>query len=141
LHALVAQVPVAQLAVALARLQATAQPPQSLSVSRGVSQPVAGLPSQLAKLALQAPTLHAPPVQLAVALGRVQAEPQPPQLFGSVSVLLQRPAQQAPLAQSPLAAQVAPSAFLQTALRQTEPMAHSTSTVQEVRQLPLPPQV
>lgn len=58
-----------------------------------VSQPLATLPSQLAKPGLQAKP-HTPFVQPGVALGRAgQAVPQPPQLVGSVCVLTQTPEQ------------------------------------------------
>jgi hypothetical protein len=53
LHDAIWQLPVAQVALALARVQGTPQPPQLLFVLSGVSQPLLGLPSQLWKPPLQ----------------------------------------------------------------------------------------
>ncbi len=76
-------------ALALAMLQAVAQPPQlAASPAMFVSQPLATLPSQSAQPASQVPTLQADATHDGVACGTTQAEPQPPQLFTSVVVLV-----------------------------------------------------
>jgi len=71
--------PVAQVSVALARLQVTPQPPQSDSVVREVSQPLASLPSQLPHPESQLWMWQLPPEQDAVACARLQGVPQEPQ--------------------------------------------------------------
>jgi hypothetical protein len=73
------QVPVLQLDAALARVQATPQPPQCVVVLSDCSQPLVALLSQLPKPPLQVPRLQVPVLQLALAFGRVQATLQPPQ--------------------------------------------------------------
>jgi hypothetical protein len=72
------QTPPGQVSAALARLQTTPQPPQSVSVVVLFSQPLEAMPSQLAKPALQAGT-QLPDGQLVVPLPFVQVEPQAPQ--------------------------------------------------------------
>ena len=67
----IAQVPVAQLEVALARLHETPHAPQLAVVLSDASQPLLGLPSQLANAA--APGVHAPAVQVVVPLELVHA--------------------------------------------------------------------
>jgi len=68
--------------------------PQLLgSVAVLVSQPLAALPSQLAKPALQLATVQAPAMQAAVPLGAEQTVPQAPQLFRSVCSFTQTPLQ------------------------------------------------
>ncbi len=78
LHEAITQLPVAQLAVACARLQAVPQEPQLASVVRLVSQPFPTLLSQLPQ-----PVLHEIEQTLAVQLGvpfaELQALPQAPQ--------------------------------------------------------------
>jgi hypothetical protein len=70
----------------------TPQPPQAaLSVRVSTSQPLAVLPSQLAKPALQLAMAQAPAAQLAVALGSAQARPQAPQCAGLLWVLASQP--------------------------------------------------
>jgi hypothetical protein len=70
--------------------QTIPQPPQLFgSVFMLTSQPLAVLPSQLAKPPLQEAIWHLPLAHTAVALGRAQTLPQLPQLFGSVLVLMQ----------------------------------------------------
>ncbi len=65
------------------------------------SQPLAALPSQSAKPAVQALRRHTPAEQVAPALGKLQRFPQAPQLFTSVAVLVSQPAAgPAPLTQS-----------------------------------------
>jgi hypothetical protein len=56
LHDRIAHVPVLHVAVALASLHTVPQPPQFASVWMFVSQPLAELPSQSAKPALQLET-------------------------------------------------------------------------------------
>jgi hypothetical protein len=79
LHEVNVQVPVLQEEVALTWAQPLAQLPQSVRVLRLVSQPLAGLPSQLPQDAAQLGT-HAPAVHEVVPLGLVQIWPQAPQL-------------------------------------------------------------
>jgi hypothetical protein len=79
LHAPSVQVPVPQLAVALARLQLTLHPPQCVVVFVGCSQPLVSSPSQFAKPVLHVPSAHVPAGHVAVALVRAQGTPQPPQ--------------------------------------------------------------
>jgi len=67
------QVPLPQLAVALARLQEMPQPPQFALVVVACSQPLLASLSQLPKFALHAPSVQVPVLQLAAALGRLHA--------------------------------------------------------------------
>lgn len=55
------------------------------------SQPSTEAPLQFAKPALQAARLHTPSAHVAEALGRTQARPHPPQLFGSPRVSVSQP--------------------------------------------------
>jgi hypothetical protein len=73
------QVPVEQSAVAFARMHATPQPPQLVTVRREVSQPFASTPSQFAKPASQLAMPQTPLPHVAVAFERLQPMPQPPQ--------------------------------------------------------------
>jgi len=84
-HDAMAHMPVPQVAVALARVQATLQPPQSVSERSDRSQPLLATPSQSSKFALQVVISHVPVAQLSPAFGRLQATPQPPQLVSVVS--------------------------------------------------------
>ena len=87
------QAPLVQVAEPLAAEQTMPQPPQLLmSVCVLISQPsVFLLALQSAKPTVQAP-LQIPPVQLWLAMWLVeQAEPQPPQLFGSAPVEISQP--------------------------------------------------
>ena len=77
---LIAQLPVEQVAVALARLQVVPQAPQLVVVFRAVSQPLGSLPSQLPEPELQELIAQLPVEQVAVALVRLQVVPQVPQL-------------------------------------------------------------
>jgi hypothetical protein len=79
LHEAMAQDPVAQLAVALARLQGLAQAPQSASVVSCCSQPSEATALQLPQPTSQVPTWHAPPKQVEVAWGELQTVPHAPQ--------------------------------------------------------------
>ena len=73
------------------------QAPQlPLSMVRSVSQPFAGLPSQLPKPALQT-MAHWPPAQVAVPLVDGQTLPQPPQLLGLDCTLTSQPSKGLPL--------------------------------------------
>jgi hypothetical protein len=74
------QTPPTQLSLALARSQTLPQPPQLDSVLVLVSQPLFGLPSQLAQPVAQL-GLQVPLVQVVVPLALVQAVPQTPQLL------------------------------------------------------------
>ncbi|MBK8694091.1 MAG: hypothetical protein IPN17_17860 [Deltaproteobacteria bacterium] len=55
------------------------------------SQPLAGLPSQSAKPALQAPRMQRPAAQVAAALAKLQRLPQTPQFMASVEVVVSQP--------------------------------------------------
>jgi hypothetical protein len=73
-HAPSAQVPLAQVAAALAKKQGRPQPPQCVVlVVVLVSQPLTASPSQLPKPVLQVPRRHTPPVHDTAPLARVQA--------------------------------------------------------------------
>ncbi len=91
LHVAIAQVPVPQVAVALARTQETLQPPQFVSVVSEVSQPFMSIPSQSARLALHMPIRHVPPVQTELAPVRVQAFLHVLQLLTSFRVSISQP--------------------------------------------------
>lgn len=70
------------------------QVPQLATVLvRFVSQPLVALPSQLPKPVVQVPSTQALAAQLAAALAKVHTRPQAPQLFTSVIVARQTPAQ------------------------------------------------
>jgi hypothetical protein len=71
--------------------QALPQVPQWAGCDRSVSQPFAGLPSQSAQPVLHDATVQLPPLQPAVAWGRLHVVPQVPQLVGSVAVLTSQP--------------------------------------------------
>jgi hypothetical protein len=77
------QEPPEQEGVALVRLHVVPQEPQSVKVSREVSQPSALLPLQSSHSESQLPIWQLPPLQLAVACGSPQGVLQEPQ---SVSV-------------------------------------------------------
>src|SRR5690606_29550755 len=78
------QFPFWQVAVASSSSQALLQEPQLLtSVLRLTSQPLEGSPSQSENPAWQEPIWQPPSVQIGLALGRLQAMPQPPQLLTS----------------------------------------------------------
>jgi len=78
--------------------QARPQPPQLLgSPAINVSQPLAGLPSQLAKPAWQAAMTQVPFEQALEAFGRLQTCPQAPQLLGSFAMLVSQPSAYWPL--------------------------------------------
>src|SRR5262249_59946250 len=72
--------------------QAEPHPPQLLeSLAESVSQPLAALLSQLLNPMLQAESVQPPPMQAAMALGRLHALPQAPQLRVSLSRLASQP--------------------------------------------------
>src|SRR5690606_17279022 len=81
------QVPLAQVSDAFARLQPTPQPPQSVSVLIGPSQPSLGTPLQSAKSPVHEVISHIPLAHDSPALARLHGTPQPPQ---SVSVRMLR---------------------------------------------------
>jgi hypothetical protein len=85
-----AQLPVEQVAVALARVQAVPQAPQSVRLVSDVSQPLGALLSQLPYPDEQVGT-QAPLVQAVLPCALVQAVPQAPQLLASVLILVSQP--------------------------------------------------
>jgi hypothetical protein len=86
---------------------ATPQPPQlAASLRVRVSQPLAALPSQLAKPALQAVTAQAFAAQALVALASTQGRPQAPQLADEVASAVSQPSAATPLQSPKPAAQV-----------------------------------
>jgi hypothetical protein len=90
LHETSWQVPVAQDTLAFVAEQATPHPPQSVVVRRFVSQPLFGLPSQLANPDAQVGA-QAPAVQLVAPLAFVHATPHAPQLVRLVPRLASQP--------------------------------------------------
>jgi hypothetical protein len=97
-HAPSAQVPLAQVAAALAKKQGRPQPPQwVVLVVVLVSQPLTASPSQLPKPVLHVFSRHTPPVHATEPLARVQAWPQPPQLARLVEVSTSQPSPALPL--------------------------------------------
>jgi hypothetical protein len=112
LHVPSVHVPATQLALALARLHVAPHAPQSVSVLMFRSQPLFGLPSQLAKPAAQF-GVQAPLTQDVVPLAFVHCVPQAPQLAVVLSAVSQplallasqlpKPALQAPRVQVPVA--------------------------------------
>jgi hypothetical protein len=72
-----------------APVHVTPQPPQLPLVLRLVSQPLAALPSQFPKPALHEAMAHEPLAQVAVALVREHATPQPPQFASELSAVSQ----------------------------------------------------
>jgi hypothetical protein len=87
LHAPSVHEPVLQLSPAFGRSQPTPHAPQSLVVLIARSQPLTALPSQFAKCASHAPSVHVPVMHDSPAFARSHATPQPPQ---SVSVWIDR---------------------------------------------------
>jgi hypothetical protein len=75
-----AQVPVAQVAVAFASTQATPHAPQFVSVVSEASQPLASIPSQLPYSGLHEAIWQVSVAHVAVAFARVQVVPHVPQL-------------------------------------------------------------
>jgi hypothetical protein len=118
LHVPSAHVPAAQVSVLFARSQTTPHAPQSVSVRMFFSQPLLGLPSQLAKPTAHVGT-HVPAVHTFVPLIWAHAEPHALQLaalvfrldsqpFAATASQLPKPALQAPRTQAP-AVQLAPA--------------------------------
>jgi hypothetical protein len=92
LHAAMVQLPPAQPGDALASEQALVHEPQcAASFSRLTSHPFDATVSQLAKFVLQVATAHTDPEQVDVALARLHALPQPPQLAALVVVFTSQP--------------------------------------------------
>ena len=96
-----AHCPAEQLGVPLALLQAEPQVPQlAVSVCRLISHPLAGLPSQSAKPALQlywqAPREH-PVALMLVGASAAQSVPHPPQFATSVLMLISQPSARPPV--------------------------------------------
>jgi hypothetical protein len=87
--------PVVQEELAFGSAQATPHAPQSVAVLVGVSQPLLGLPSQLAQPAAQLGA-HAPAVQAVPPWALLQATPQAPQ-FAVVVVAISQPSLTSPL--------------------------------------------
>ena len=74
------------------------QPPQlRASTLVLISQPLATWPSQFAKPGLQVAIAHTPLTHAAVAFGKVQTMPQPPQLAEPVKMLVSQPSARVPL--------------------------------------------
>jgi hypothetical protein len=101
--------------------QGIPQPPQWASVERvSVSQPLAGLPSQLPVDGAQSATAQADAAHTAVAtLGSAQARPQPPQCAALVRVSVSQPLAALPSQSAKPAVQItaqAPTAHAGTAL-------------------------
>jgi hypothetical protein len=92
----ISQVPVAQLSLALGRLQAVPQSPQLVRVSRGVSQPSSGSPSQSPQRGSQT-GVHTPAVQVLLPWELVHWFEHAPQLFGFVLRLTSQPSAGRPL--------------------------------------------
>ena len=113
LHEEIAQVPVAQVAVAFAREQPMPQPLQFVVVRMLVSQPLTTLLSQLWNPVLQT-GVQVPATQEVLPLVLVQAVVHAPQWLVSVWRLRHMPVQQAPFWQSVFKVQLPPSSFLQT---------------------------
>jgi hypothetical protein len=90
-QAVTRHVPVLHDSVAWARSHAVPQVPQSVSVCRLVSQPSVATPLQSAHPALQLATVHCEFAQPAVPFGAEHSAPHPPQLFGSVVVVVSHP--------------------------------------------------
>ncbi len=109
----------------MAAAQARPQAPQSERLVRvSTSQPLAGLPSQSAKPALQEATRQAPATQAGVALAGRHTLPQAPQLVALVVTLVSQPLPRAPsqsakpdaqvMRQTPAAHEGAPLVLLHT---------------------------
>ena len=92
-----AQTPLVQVEVALARLQTRPQLPQLLRFELNwTSHPLSALPSQLPKPGVHE-IVQEPPEQFAWPLVDTQILPQPPQLAGSVVVVTSQPSLATPL--------------------------------------------
>jgi len=92
------QVLALQVSLALGRLQTAPQPPQLLTLEPvSTSQPSAGLPLQSRQVPMHERTPHAPPLQVGLACGRLQAVPQAPQLFTLVLMSTSQPSGCVPL--------------------------------------------
>lgn len=77
--------------VACGRSQIVSHAPQSVSARRFLSQPSDATPLQLPHPGLQPATVHTPPEHPDVPFGVTHAAPQPPQLAGSVVVVVSQP--------------------------------------------------
>jgi hypothetical protein len=119
LHAPIAQVPELQIGVPLATLHAFPHAPQcNTDTLMFVSQPSAGLPSQLRKPALHAPIAHVLALQVAAALANEHTLPHAPQFAALVRMSVSHPAM--PGSQSPVLAGHIPIA--QVPLEQIAPL-------------------
>jgi hypothetical protein len=130
-HAVTTQVPLVQLPVPFAGLQAIPQPPQFAGVLVGVSQPSARSPLQFAKPGLHVTSSQVPLSQLAVPFGKLHLLPQAPQLFRLVEVSISQPSNEEPLQSFQLP--------LQAPTWQLPPLQFGTPFVIE-QPLPQPPQ-
>jgi hypothetical protein len=119
-----------QLSVAFASEHGTPQLPQSVSVFVGRSHPLPGIPSQLAKCVLQAPSVQLPLAQLSAALARSHVVPQLPQ---SVRVLIAR---SQPLPGTPSQSAKSPVHEVITHI----PLAHDSAALARLQPTPQPPQ-
>jgi hypothetical protein len=131
LHEATVHAPATQAGVALGREHIRPQPPQWLAVALVlVSQPLAALPSQLPKPALQV-IPHTPPVQVAVPLLALHTLPQAPQWVGEDERLVSQPL-------AALPSQL-PKPALQAARVHT-PAAHTAVALAKEQALPQRPQ-
>ncbi len=89
LHIPIVQTPAGQLAAAPGNAQPVPHPPQFVTVSSGVSQPLAMFPSQLPKPVLHIPNVHTPAGQVALARVNAQVVPQPLQFVVVLSAVSQ----------------------------------------------------
>jgi hypothetical protein len=120
------QTPPGQVSVALAKSHGTPQLPQLTTVVVLVSQPLLGLPSQLANPALHVGA-HAPAAHTVLPLGLLQATPHPPQFesvfsgvsqpFAALPSQLPNPALQDTSAQVPFWQAPTPFAYVQALLQ------------------------
>src|SRR5262245_25592917 len=88
-----AHAPILQVAMACWSMAQTLPPEPQLfeSLNESVSQPFAGLPSQLRKPMLQAARAHMPPTHVADALGIAHTLPQAPQFCVSLPSIASQP--------------------------------------------------
>jgi hypothetical protein len=89
LQVAITHVPAAHATVAFASTHALPHIPQLLALFNGVSQPLAGLPSQSPKPTLHESTPHVPATQRALPLSTVHVRPQAPQWLTSLAVSTQ----------------------------------------------------
>ncbi|MEZ4393138.1 MAG: hypothetical protein R3A48_18785 [Polyangiales bacterium] len=131
LQAATVQRPATHAPLPLAGAQIAPQAPQWEALVRVfTSQPFAGLPSQFAEPALQAPTPQTPATHAPLALAGAQARPQAPQLARLVRVSVSQPFIATPSQSAKPAAQLA------TAQRPASQLAVALGSVQVAPQAP-----